>query len=198
MRASSRSIQLWKPWLPSLLVLIALLWSTRARALPSGPVILGGATLTRSGYLETQLVPFNGFQGPSLELGYEFGTHFNHQFSVFLSVLEGRGLAAGNELVLRQHILAAGYQLTLDVLGKRGFTPYFGGGVFFGMTRMQTELETPFFTRISETGRYLELRGVVGLRYTFENGLGLRAQVAYGTGNGFPGWQPSLGIAFRL
>jgi hypothetical protein len=174
------------------------LGSTGAQAHAWGQFSLVGATITSPMRLDGQRVPFNGFRGPTLELGYEFGERVNQQLSFFLAYVEGRGLAAGHPIMLRQDVLAGGYHLTFDVWGKKGFSPYLGGGILFGMSRLLVETQKPYPTHLSETGRYLDLRAVVGLRYTWESGIGMRAQVAYGTGNGFPGWQPSLGVALQF
>jgi hypothetical protein len=184
--------------MPRLFALLALLGSGSAQAIPWGQYSMVGATLTPAMKLDGQRVPFKGFRGPMLEVGYEFGEYFNHQLSILVSFSEGKASAAGNPAVLQRDVLAGGYQLTLDVLGKQGFTPYFGGGVFYGVSRLQVEVLEPYATRSDETGRYLDVRGVVGLRHTFESGIGVKAQVAYGTGDGFPGWQASVGVGCQL
>ncbi len=174
------------------------LGSTSAQGVPWGQYTLVGAVLTPTTTLDGQRVPFEGFRGPSLEVGYEFGEYFNHQLSVLVSSSEGRASAMGNPARLQRDILVGGYHLTLDVLGKRGFTPYLGGGVFYGVNRLQVEISEPYATRTAEVGHYLDVRGVVGLRHTFESGIGLKAQVAYGTGNGFPGLQAGVGVACQF
>ncbi|HSP81211.1 MAG TPA: hypothetical protein VLQ93_22015 [Myxococcaceae bacterium] len=194
MRESSTMLRL----LAALGLLGVVLGSTSAQGAPWGQYTLVGATLTPATKLDGQRVPFGGFRGPTLEVGYEFGEYFNHQLSILVSFSEGRASAAGHPAMLQRDVLAGGYHLTLDMLGKGGFTPYLGGGVFYGVNRLQVEVPEPYATRAAETGHYLDVRGVVGLRHTFESGIGLKAQVAYGTGNGFPGLQAGVGVACQF
>ncbi len=146
-----------------------------------GPILGGGVLGTHtSGGTGSAL-----YLGPVVRLGVEFGERFNHELAVEelqLPRFDRPGTA---------HAILGRYTFSVDFLGKRGFSPLvglgLGGGRFFVVDAAE---------RVS--GWALSLNAIAGLRYTFEFGLTLKAEVAgsyYGGGlfslspAGLVGWQ---------
>lgn len=161
------------------ILLLALVVATPSFAF--GPVLGGGvlATYTTGGSRPAL------YLGPAVRLGVEFGDRFNHELSVEeleLPRFDRPGTA---------HAILGRYTFSVDFLGKRGFTPLVGVGVGGGRFFVIDPTE-----RVS--GWALSLNAIAGLRYTFEFGLTLKAEVTgsyYGAGlfsvspAGLVGWQ---------
>jgi hypothetical protein len=147
-----------------------------------GPTVSAGPSATISTLRSQPAV----YAGHSLRLGVEFGTVVNHELA--LEVLrvprfDEPGLA---------NALMARYTLTVDFLGKKGFTPLVGLGVSGGRF---------FVTTLTERagGWAASAFATAGVRYTFDVGLSLKAEVQAGLyGPGLWTVAPSVTAAWRF
>jgi len=175
-------------------VLLAL--GASAAAWGMGPVVGGGAVYTM---VETAngTVTFSHLVGPSARVGFELGDRFNNEFSFQWSQASGTGTQSGLTLPIQVRTLAGRYTFTVDFLTKKGlaalpgFTPFLGVGLAAGTVHIQVDT-------VEKDAFYLEFHAVVGARYTFANGLGLRAEVALSTYGGFSALQPTLAVSYRF
>lgn len=135
------------------------------------------------------------FFGPTVRAGWEFGTRFNHEITFQYTHAGAVGEASDIALGAGVNTYAAGYRFGVDFLGKEGFTPYIGVGLYTGWVDVTVAGGD---VRTSTGGVLLELHGAAGARYTFESGLSLRAEVAGSTYGGLIGVQPSLGAGYQF
>lgn len=150
----------------TILVIIALLGP--GVSLAWGPVVGGGALGASSASGPRPAL----YLGPTVRLGVEFGERFNHEVAVEslqLPRFDRPGTA---------HAVVGRYTFSVDFLGKRGFTPVvgvgLGGGRFFVLDATE-----------QVSGWALAVSALAGVRYTFDFGLTLKAEVSgsyYGGG----------------
>jgi hypothetical protein len=153
-----------------------------ASALAWGPTVTAGPTATVTTLGSSPTV----YAGPMLRFGLEFGTIFNHELSVeYLQLPRFDEPGHANALGLR-------YAFSVDFLGKRGFTPTVGLGVSGGRF---------FVTSLTERagGWAVSAFATVGVRYTFDFGLSLKAELQGGMyGPGIWSAAPTLTAAWRF
>lgn len=159
------------------LALVVFASSTSALAL--GPVVEGGALLVTNPSRNARL-----YAGLDLSVGLEFGDVLNHELAIELVDVQGLVPDGSNA-----RGLGARYTLSIDFLGKDGFTPTIGLGVGGGS----------FFARSPGDdvgGFFISGRALAGVRYTFSFGLSLKALFAvnfYGSAIAFV---PTAGAAW--
>lgn len=169
-----------------------------ASALAWGPVAEAGATITlRDSYTQQgSSVTFSRMVGPRLLVGLELGDRFNHELGFEYSTVSGVGTSSGLDVPISVATVAGRYTFSVDLLKKDGFTPLLGVGVAAGQFHVNAGTATTGGEQTS--GFYLAFHAVAGARYTFSNGLGVKAQVTLSTYGGFIGLQPSLAVAWRF
>src|SRR5450755_2689608 len=101
------------------------LGSAVAQAQPVSLVALGGAVFTPSTVLSLHKhqATIDPMTGPTFQAGFEVGYYFNNQFTFIYSHLTGIATPVEMPTVpanIDGEVLAGGYQLTIDVLGKDG------------------------------------------------------------------------------
>lgn len=135
------------------------------------------------------------FFGPAARAGWEFGTRFNHEVTFQYTHAGAVGEAQETALGAGVNSYAAGYRFGVDFLGKKGWTPYLGVRLYTGLVEVTVVGGDLVSTTMAP---YLELHAAVGARYTLDNGLSLRAEVAGSTYGGLIGVQPSLGAGYQF
>jgi hypothetical protein len=170
-----------------------------ASAFAWGPVAEVGATITtRESYTQQgSTVTFNRMVGPRLLVGLELGDRFNHELGFEYSTVSGTGTTLGVDVPISTTTIAGRYTFSVDLLKKEGFTPLVGVGLAVGQFRVTGGSAATGGVEHGG-GVYLAFHAVAGLRYTFENGLGLKAQFTVSTYGGLIGLQPSLAAAWRF
>jgi hypothetical protein len=178
--------------------------SAVAQAQPVSIVALGGLTLTPTTTFSNNShhPTVAAMAGPAFQAGFEVGNYFNNQFTFVYTNLSGTATydnPAGTADVGGE-VFAGGYQLTIDVLGKDDFSPYFGGGGAVGSVNIYYSGTNHGVTVLkNEQDLFAELHLVGGLRYTAPFGLGLRAEVSFSAFGPFIGtWVPEFGLTWRL
>ena len=164
-----------------------------------GPVVAVGAvvTLRESATSANGEVAFNHLAGPVTRVGFELGDRFNHELSFQLSLARGAGRSGGLTVPIEMMTLAGSYTFSVDFFTKDGldalpgFTPSLGVGVAAGQARLNVGGQ-------QATAPYLELHAVLGFKYTWKTGFGLRAEVVGSTYGGFLAVQPSVAVAYRF
>lgn len=177
-----------------------------AVATPSGPFLLVGGAFAHakdSANGDGSTTTVGPLSGPHVQLGYEVGDRFNHQFGFVYSQVSGGASVSGNPTTGLATIatMALGYQLTYDFLGKdAGLTPYLGGGLWAGKANIHAAATSGNSTSVQNGSvTTLELHLVGGARYLLPNGVGFRAELAYSTYGGFLGTLiPQVGVTYRL
>jgi hypothetical protein len=178
-----------------------------AYAMPSGPVLMVGGVYSGPRYFDSaQTISTQGVLGPTIRIGYELGDIFNSEFSVQLTWATGQAIQTGNPIPVDYSLLtlAGGYTLTFDMPGKSGIAdsgiaPYLGVGLYVGIAPIEAHATSGGQDFVqSATAFYLEAHACAGVRYTLANGLAIRAELTFSTYGGFFGWQPSVGVAYRI
>ncbi len=152
-----------------------------------GPVVEAGGMVAGHAPDASSTTDYRHFGGLATSVGVELGNRFNHELALEWAQLSDLtpSLAYANTMALR-------YTFSVDFFGKHGFTPTLGVGVAVGRFEATGSRETV-------DGVYLAGRLLVGVKYTFSFGLGLRADLVgsvYGLGNF--GLLPSLGLSWRF
>ncbi len=165
--------------------------------MPSGPDLMAGVLLAGRRIDQKQNFSQSGLEGALLRVGFEFGSTFNSELSAQFSNATSPISWSSGDGSIGVVTLALGYTLTIDFFGKDGFTPYVGAGAFGGLANIQATPGSVVGTGIKP---YIEVHGVAGLRYTFSNGLGFKAEIvyAYSYYNGLFAWQGIVGVAYRF
>lgn len=171
----------------------ALLAPTSAFA--HGPFAMFGAVVTPE--REQSGVTFSPLLGPTLRAGYEFGGRWNHEVAFQLTSANGIAEASGYTFDTDVTTYGFGYRFAVDILDKKGITPYVGVGMYIGWTDVAVE-ENSTLTSEAATGPWLELHAAAGARYCFDWGLNIRADVAFSTYGGFFGVQPGVGAGYQF
>ncbi|MCU0698794.1 MAG: hypothetical protein MUC96_20015 [Myxococcaceae bacterium] len=162
--------------------LVLLLAALSTPAWAWGPTVSVGP----SGTISTQNSQPALYVGHTLRLGLEFGTIINHEVAVELL-----GLPRFDEPGLANAVMAR-YTLTVDFLGKKGFTPLVGLGVSGGRFFVVSPTE-----RVG--GWAASAFATAGVRYTFDFGLSLKAELQGGLyGPGYWTASPSISAAWRF
>ncbi len=126
------------------------------------------------------------YLGHTVRVGLEFGTIVNHEVA-----LEVLGLPRLDEPGLANALMAR-YTLSIDFLGKRGFTPLLGLGVSGGRFLVSAPSERA-------GGWAASAFATAGVRYTFDFGLSLKGELQGGLyGPGLWTATPSLTAAWRF
>jgi hypothetical protein len=182
--------------------------SSLAQAQPIGIVALGGVVFTPTTTFsnKTHTPTVNAMTGPIFQGGFEVGNYFNNQFTFVYANVSGTASSPdtpGQVYSAQGEVIAGGYQLTIDILGKAGaggFTPYLGGGGELGVANVNYSTNAAGMTILkSEQDLFAEIHLVGGFRYTAPFGLGLRAEVAFSAFGPFIGtWIPEFGAAWSF
>ena len=110
------------------LVLVA---AVPASAMAAGPVLSGG--VIRTELLNNSDQRYEGLKGGGYKVAFEIGSHhIRNEFGFDQSFLSGDGEGASHKLTLT----GLSYQLSALIF-QQGFTPYFAGGVEFGLAQMK-------------------------------------------------------------
>lgn len=130
---------------------------------------------------------YRTFSGLSTSVGVQLGERFNHEIA-----LEWARLADLAPHIASAETIAARYMFSIDFFGKHGFTPSVGVGLAVGRFAALGSGE-------QVDGIYLAGRARAGVRYTFDFGLALRADLTmsvYGKGNF--GFLPVVGVGWQF
>lgn len=144
-------------------------------------------------------VDFTPYLGPTVRAGYEFGDRWNQEVALQWSHSSSHSTSGDIDLDVEFATYAVGYRFSVDFLGKKGFTPYVGTGVYLGMADLSVTGEQAGYQATQGASPvFLELHAAVGARYTLESGLNFRVEVAGSTYGGLFALQPSLGGGFQF
>jgi hypothetical protein len=164
-------------------------------AFAHGPLAMVGAVITPT--KDSEGVHFTPLVGPTVRAGWEFGGRWNHEVAFQLTRADGIAESGGFDFQTGLTTYALGYRFAVDILDKKGFTPYVGLGMYLGVVQIEVEDATTV-TGVDDTRPYLELDAAVGARYCFDWGLNIRADVVFSTYGGFLAFQPGVGAGYQF
>lgn len=159
-----------------------------------GPAVEAGATITLIDTIRSNSsseVKVTPMVGPVVRAGFEIGERFNHALVFEFTNSSGSGMSQGFTVPVGIRTFAGRYTFSVDFLKKRGFTPSVGIGIAAGVAQVDVD------GSLAQTF-YLAFHGQAGVRYGFENGFGLRFDLAVSTYGGFIGLQPTVGASWRF
>ena len=183
-------------------LLVSLLLCAVSPARAAGPFGTAGIVVTpkleftdttgTAGYLEPLL-------GPAVRLGWEIGDHWNHEFAFQWTSVGSKGEFSDVPITLGFSTYAVGYRFAWEALGKKGFTPYVGVGLYTGYAAIEATASQGGQTGFQDGGTvFLEFHLALGFRYSFKSGLNLRFDVAGSTFGGFIAAQPTFGVGYQF
>ncbi len=164
-------------------------------AFAHGPFPMVGAVITPE--LDLGGTEFSSFVGPTFRAGYEFGGRWNHEVALQLTRADGTAEYSGYDFTAGLTTYGFGYRFAVDILDKKGFTPYVGTGMYIGLVDIEVE-ESSTLLSSEDTRIYLEFHAAAGARYCFDWGLNIRADVTLSTYGGFLGVQPGVGAGYQF